>query len=139
MAHIDIDSVSREFGISLTTLANLLFPTAKYKKSALDRVRNHEANLDIEQAYTLASYLDTSIDALLKGPNWKGSRQNGLLVIVRDNYKVVLNQDGYYYSIYDGDLLIDRIVEDLSPMPLYTFITHINLVISKYENDGIQS
>lgn len=137
MAHIDIDSVSREYNISLTVLGDILFPNAKYKRIALDRVRNRTANLDIEQASNLATYLNTTIDELLKNPSWKGSRENGYLTITRDNYKVVLNKDGYYYSVYDGDILIDRIVEDLSPMPLDNFITRINNLINTYENNGI--
>lgn len=139
MSHIDLHRISKHYGLSYNILADILFPTAKYKKKALDRVKSGEANLDIEQVCTLADYLHVSVDTLVVNPSWKGSRENGYIIITRDSYKLIFNKDGFYYSVYDGDTLIDRIVEDLSPLTLEAFINHINNLITNYENDGTKS
>lgn len=139
MIHINIDNIASTHGISLDKIADILFPNAKYKKSALERVRKSEANIDIEQAYNLAAHLNVSIDSLIIAPYWKGTRENGFITIVRDGYRVIFNKDGFYYSVYHGDTLLEQVVHDLGPMRLSEFITHINSLISKYENDGTEN
>ena len=134
----DINAVIEEYGVDLNDLASILFPNAKYKKQALDRVRKYESTIDVDQLAKLAEYLGVQTHDLFTDDEWKGARKDMYLTIVRGDYKVVFKKDGFYFSMYKGDLLIDRVVDDLGPMTLSNFITHINNTINNYEN-GLNS
>jgi hypothetical protein len=130
----DINAVIEEYGIDSNELASILFPNAKYKKQALDRIKKYESTIDVDQLDRLAEHLGVQAQDLFTSNDWKGIRRDGYMTIMRGAYKVVLNKDGYYYSVYCNEELIDRKVGDVGSLKLNDFITYINTIINNYEN-----
>lgn len=139
MTKINIDTIGRVYGLTQDTLASILFPDAKYKRLALDRIRSEEAVLNITQVINLANHLGVKVDDLLVNDVWTSSRIEGLLTIVRDGYRVVLHNDSHLVQVYHEDVPIEQFIMNTNLINVNTFITFINSIITNLENDGPNS
>ena len=134
MEQFNISNVIEHYKLNTEDLAKVLFPTVKYPKQAFDRVLKGEANLDIMQVERLASHIGVLVTDLFSANTWKGSSEDGCLVILKGEYKVKLNYNGVYVSIYKNNNLISQNLSNIPSMTVQEFINYIDKFIKNYEN-----
>lgn len=134
MEQFNISNVIEHYKLNTEDLAKVLFPTVKYPKQAFDRVLKGEANLDIMQVERLASHIGVLVTDLFSVNTWKGSSEDGCLVMLKGEYKVKLNYNGVYVSIYKNNNLISQNLSNVPSMTVQEFINYIDNFIKNYEN-----
>lgn len=134
MEQFNISNVIEHYKLNTEDLARVLFPTVKYPKQAFDRVLKGEANLDIMQVERLASHIGVLVTDLFSANTWKGSSEDGCLVMLKGEYKVKLNYNGVYVSIYKNNNLISQNLSNIPSMTVQEFINYIDNFIKNYEN-----
>ncbi len=134
MEQFNISNVIEHYKLNTEDLAKVLFPTVKYPKQAFDRVLKGEANLDIMQVERLASHIGVLVTDLFSANTWKGSSEDGCLVMLKGEYKVKLNYNGVYVSIYKNNNLISQNLSNVPSMTVQEFINYIDNFIKNYEN-----
>lgn len=137
MKQFDINKLIEYYGLKTEDAAKVLFPNVKYPKSAFDRVLKGEALLDTAQLERLADYLGIVITDLFFIDTWKGTTEDGCLTLLKGKYKVKLNYNGVYISIYENNKLIDKSIGYIPNMTLKDFITYIDNQIKNYDNGNI--
>lgn len=134
MEQFNISNVIERYKLNTEDLAEVLFPTVKYPKQAFGRVLKGEANLDIMQVERLASHIGVLVTDLFSANTWKGSSEDGCLVMLKGEYKVKLNYNGVYVSIYKNNNLISQNLSNVPSMTVQEFINYIDNFIKNYEN-----
>ena len=134
MEQFNISNVIEHYKLNTEDLAKVLFPTVKYPKQAFDRVLKGEANLDITQVERLASHIGVLVADLFSANTWKGSSEDGCLVMLKGEYKVKLNYNSVYVSIYKNNNLISQNLSNVPSMTVQKFINYIDNFIKNYEN-----
>lgn len=134
MEQFNISNVIEHYKLNTEDLAKVLFPTVKYPKQAFDRVLKGEANLDIMQVERLALHIGVLVTDLFSVNTWKGSSEDGCLVMLKGEYKVKLNYNGVYVSIYKNNNLIRQNISNVPSMTVQEFINYIDNFIKNYEN-----
>ena len=126
----DINRVIERYDLNREDVAKVLFPHAKYYKFAFDRVLKGEASLNTEQLEALAKLAGVMIHDLFTFEDWKGSSEDGCVVLLKGDYKVKLNYKGVYVSLYKGTNLIHQELS-LKSMSMDEFTEYINQIINK--------
>lgn len=134
MEQFNISSIIEHYKLNIEDLAKVLFPTVRYPKQALDRVIKGEGNLSVKQLETLASYIGVLITDLFSAGTWKGSSEDGYLIMLKGNYKVKLNYKGAFISIYKNNNLIEQKISNTPSMTIHEFISYLDNFIKSYEN-----
>lgn len=134
MEQFNIGNVIEHYKLNTEDLAKVLFPTVKYPKQAFDRVLKGETNLDIEQIERLASHIGVLVTDLFSANTWKGSHEDGCLTMQKGNYKVKLNYNGVFISIYKNNNLIEQKISNVPDMTMQQFVTYLDNFIKNYEN-----
>lgn len=112
----------------------MLFPTVKYPKQAFDRVLKGETELDIKQIEALASHIGVLVTDLFSIDTWKSFSEDGYLTLQKGQYKVKLNYNGVYLSIYKDNVLIEQTISNVPNMTVQEFINFLDNLIKNYEN-----
>lgn len=134
MEQFNINSVIEHYKLNIEDLAKVLFPTVKYPKQAFDRVLKGETELDIRQIETLASHIGVLVTDLFSIDTWKGFSEDGYLTLQKGQYKVKLNYNGVYLSIYKDNVLIEQSISNVPNMTVQEFINFLDNLIKNYEN-----
>lgn len=137
MEKFDINRVIERYSLDTEEVAKVLFPNVKYPKQALDRILKKESNLDTEQLTTLASYIGVLTHELFTAGSvdeWKASSENSRLVFKKGEYKVLINYNDTFVSIYKGTELVHTGVINKTGMSFDSFINYINNIINS--NNG---
>lgn len=134
MKQFNINDVIERYKLNTEDLSKVLFPNVKYPKMAFDRVLRGETNLDVDQIEKLASYAGVLVSDLFSINTWKGSSEDGHLILLKDDYKVKLNYNGVFLSIYKNNVLIEQKISNVPDMTIEEFINYIDNFIKNYEN-----
>lgn len=134
MEQFNISNVIEHYKLDTEVLAKVLFPTVKYPKQAFDRVLKGETSLDIKQVERLASHIGVLVTDLFSANTWKGSTEDGCLTMLKGDYKVKLNYNGVFVSIYKNNNLIEQKISNTPDMTMQEFINYIDNFIKNYEN-----
>jgi hypothetical protein len=134
MEHFNINNVIEHYKLNTEDLAKALFPTVKYPKQAFDRILKGEANLDIIQIERLADHIGVLVSDLFSIDTWKGFSEDGYLTLRKGQYKVKLNYNGVYLSIYKDNVLIEQSISNIPNMTVQEFINFLDNLIKNYEN-----
>lgn len=134
MEKFDINKIIAHYGISenIPDLAKMFFPHVKYPKQAFDRVLKGETNLDVEQVQKLAEYLGILTHELFNIDSWKGTSESGCLTFTKDDFKVKLNYNNAFLSLYKNDKLVETRISSMPTMSLNDFINYIDELIKEY-------
>lgn len=120
----NITEVIECYKLDVNDVAEVLFPNVRYKKLALKRVLDGEATINTEQLQALADLAGVLISDLFHIDEWKGSTEDGCLTFLKGDYKVKLNYNGAWLSLYKNTELLKQ--EMFTPnMTLNEFISHI--------------
>lgn len=134
MEQFNISKVIEHYKLDTDDLAKVLFPAVKYPKQAFDRVLKGEASLDVEQIERLASHVGVLITDLFSVNTWKGGVEDGCMTLLKGEYKVKLNYNGVYLSIYKNNVLIEQKISNVPDMKMREFVTFLDNFIKNYEN-----
>ena len=134
MEQFNINNVIEHYKLNTEDLAKVLFPTVKYPKQAFDRILKGEGTLDITQVEKLASYIGVLVADLISASTWKSSLEDNCLTMLKGNYKVKLNYNGVYLSIYKDNTLIEQKISNVPGMTVQEFIDFLDTLIKNYEN-----
>ena len=134
MQHFDINKVIEHYKPQMEELSRVLFPSVRYPNLALGRVLKGEATLSTSQVERLASYLGVLVTDLYSVGSWTGTTEDGALTLIRGDYKVKLNYQGVYFSLYKNNTLIEQRIANIPDMTVGNFIQYINNLIEFYEN-----
>lgn len=130
MQKFNLQAVIEHYNLDTDEVAKALFPHARYQKLALNRILKGEAVLDTEQLEALSKLTGVLVhDLFFISEDWKGSSENGHLVFIKGEYKVKLNYNGAFLSVYKQSELIHQEVSGKN-MSLLEFIEYINKVIN---------
>lgn len=133
METFDITKIIEHYAPNIEELSKLLFPHVKYPVCAFDRVLKGETNLDTAQVCVLAKYLGVLVSDLFNiALDWKGSYDHihRCLTFVKGAYRVNLNYNGTFVTIYrDGKVIKQVVKSDAQEMTLTDFIQYINNLI----------
>lgn len=131
MEKFNLKSAIEHYSPDIDELSKVLFPYIKYPKQAFDRVLRGEANLDTNQVCQLASYLGVMVsDLFTLDEGWHGSYDK-CLTFAKGLYRVNLNYDGAFVSVYkDGKLIHQEVRNTVQSMTITDFIQYINKLIS---------
>lgn len=135
MEQFNINNVIKYYKPNIEDLAKALFPTVKYPKQAFDRVLRGEGILNITQVERLASYIGVLVADLFSADTWKGSTEDGYLTLLKGQYKVKLNYNGVYLSIYKDNVLIEQRIANVPDMTIQEFIDFLDNLIKNYEDE----
>lgn len=130
----NIGNVIEYYKLNTEELAKVLFPTVKYPKQAFDRILKGEATLDTTQLERLASHIGVLVSDLFCANTWKGESENGILTMLKGEYKVKLNYNGVFVSIYKNNTLIHQRIANIPQMTINDFINYLDNFIKDYEN-----
>ena len=133
----NINNVIEHYRLDTEEVAKVLFPAIKYPKLAFDRIIKGEAYLDTEQLEKLAEYIGVLVPDLFSAGTWKGSSEDGCLILLKGNYKVKLNYKAVYLSIYKDNTLIYQKFSNVPEKTLIEFINFLDNFIKDYENGSI--
>lgn len=134
MEQFNINNVIEHYKLNTEDLAKALFPTVKYPKQALDRILKGEGTLDITQVEKLANYIGVLVADLFSAGTWKSSSEDNCLTMLKGDYKVKLNYNGVYLSIYKDNTLIEQKISNVPGMTVQEFINFLDNLIKNYEN-----
>lgn len=134
MEQFDINRVIEHYKLNTDSLAKALFPHVKYPKQAFDRILKGEADLDVKQLLTLASYTGVTIYDLFSVGMWKTSIEDNCLILIKGEYKVKLNYNNVFMTVYKNDKPIKSLIGFASSMTIDEFIELIDNLIKDYEN-----
>lgn len=130
----NIGNVIAYYKLNTDELAKVLFPTVKYPKQAFDRILKGEANLDTTQLERLANHIGVLVSDLFCANTWKGESESGILTMLKGEYKVKLNYNGVFVSIYKDNTLIYQRISNIPEMTINEFIKYLDDVIKNYED-----
>lgn len=130
----NIIKVMEHYKLSQEDLAKVLFPNVKYPKQAFDRILKNEASLDVVQLERLADYVGILVSDLFSVDTWKSTLEDNCLVLLKGGYKVKLNYNGVYISIYKDNELLYKRLSNIPSMTVNEFINYIDNFIKTYEN-----
>ncbi len=134
MEQFNINNVIEHYKLNTEDLAKVLFPAVKYPKQALDRILKGEGNLGITQVEKLADYIGVLVTDLFSANTWKSSAEDGCLTLLKGHYKVKLNYNGVYLSIYKDNVPIEQKISNIPDMTIQEFINFLDNLIKNYEN-----
>lgn len=134
MEHFNIHKVIEYYDLDVEDLAKTLFPSVKYPKQAFDRILKGEADLDIKQIETLASHIGVLVTDLFSAGTWKSISEDGCITMLKGDYKVKLNYNGVFVSIYKNNNLILQNISNVPDMTIREFINYLDNCIKSYEN-----
>lgn len=126
----DLAKVIEHYKLDREEVEQALFPHVRYRKQALDRVLKGEGQLTVEQLQTLATLSGVFIQDLFSLDNWKGSKEDNCLTFLRGEFKVKLNYNGVFLSIYKGTDLVHQEINS-SNKTLQEFLDYITLLTNK--------
>ena len=130
----DINKVIAYYKLDPQDLAKVLFPFVKYQKQALERIIKGEAELNVTQIEKLANYIGVLVTDLFSIDTWKSATEDNCLTMLKGDYKVKLNYNGVYVSIYKNNELIYQELANMPGMTINEFIDFLNNFIKNYEN-----
>ena len=130
----DINKVIAYYKLDHQDLAKVLFPFVKYQKQALERIIKGEAEVHVTQVEKLASYIGVLVTDLFSIDAWKSATEDNCLTMLKGDYKVKLNYNGVYVSIYKNNELIYQELANMPGMTINEFIDFLNNFIKNYEN-----
>lgn len=131
----NINDVIQRYSLDEDEVAAALFPQVRYQKAALERIQSGKAKLDVEQLQALAKLAGVLIYDLFSIDTWKGASEDNCLVFIKGEYKVKLNYNGVFLSIYKAHKLIYQELA-LKNMSMTEFINYIDNIIKNNQNDG---
>lgn len=134
MKQFNINEIIERYKLNTEDLSRVLFPNVKYPKQAFDRVLKGEANLDIDQIEKLATHIGVLVSDLFSMNAWKGSAEDGHLILLKGAYKAKLNYKGVFLSIYKDNELLEQKIANVPDMTMEEFINYLDNVIKDYEN-----
>ena len=132
----DLQKVIDYFGLNKEELERVLFPHQMYKKQALNRVLEGKSQINVEQLEKLAEYIGIFVSDLFSLNTWKGSADGNGLIFTKGEYKVKVNYNGSFISVYKGENLKYQQVSALQNYSISEFIEHIDSLILNIEKDG---
>lgn len=132
MKQFDINSIVKDFNLDKDEIAKVLFPDAKYPKLAFNRIVKGEASLSVEQLEILASHLGIMPASLLTMNSWRDATEDGFLTFEKGLFKVKLNYNGAFLSVYKDNKLVEQMITGAS-MSIDKFIELIDDLISKHK------
>lgn len=134
MKQFNIIEVIERYKLNTEDLSKVLFPNVKYPRQAFDRVLKGETDLDIGQIEKLASHIGVLVSDLFSVNTWKGSSEDGHLILLKGDYKVKLNYKGIFLSIYKNNELLEQKISNVPDMTMEKFINYIDNIIKNHEN-----
>lgn len=134
MKQFNINEVIEHYKLNTEDLSKVLFPNVKYPKQAFDRVLKGETNLDISQIEKLASHIGVLVSDLFSVNSWKGSAEDGHLILLKGDYKAKLNYKGVFLSIYKNNELLEQKIANVPDMTMEEFINYLDNFIKDHEN-----
>lgn len=134
MKQFNINNIIERYSLDIDTLAKVLYPTVKYPKQAFDRVLKGETDLDISQVERLAAHIGILVSDLFLADTWKGLSEDGCLTMVKGNYKVKLNYNGVFLSIYKNGMLVSQKISNVPDMTMREFINFLDNFIKNHED-----
>ena len=126
----NLAKVIEYFKLDREEVEAVLFPHVRYRKQALDRVLKGEGQLTVEQLQALANLSGVFIQDLFSLDTWKGGKEDNCLTFLKGEFKVKLNYNGVFLSIYKGTTLIHQEINS-SNKTLQEFLSYITLLTNK--------
>ena len=126
----DLAKVIEHFKLDREDVEAVLFPHVRYRKQALDRVLKGEGQLTVEQLQALANLSGVFIQDLFSLDTWKGGKEDNCLTFLKGEFKVKLNYNGVFLSIYKGTTLVHQEINS-SNKTLQEFLSYITLLTNK--------
>jgi hypothetical protein len=126
----DLAKVIEHFKLDREEVEAVLFPHVRYRKQALDRVLKGEGQLTVEQLQALANLSGVFIQDLFSLDTWKGGKEDNCLTFLKGEFKVKLNYNGVFLSIYKGTTLVHQEINS-SNKTLQEFLSYITLLTNK--------
>ena len=126
----DLAKVIEHFKLDREEVEAVLFPHVRYRKQALDRVLKGEGQLTVEQLQALANLSGVFIQDLFSLDTWKGGKEDNCLTFLKGEFKVKLNYNGVFLSIYKGTNLVHQEINS-SNKTLQEFLSYITLLTNK--------
>ena len=126
----DLAKVIEHFKLDREEVETVLFPHVRYRKQALYRVLKGEGQLTVEQLQALANLSGVFIQDLFSLDTWKGGKEDNCLTFLKGEFKVKLNYNGVFLSIYKGTTLVHQEINS-SNKTLQEFLSYITLLTNK--------
>lgn len=133
MKHFDLNIIIKHFGLNTFDLGRLLFPNVQYPKQAINRVLKGETDLSTTQVEALAEHLNITVAELYNADNeWKGSTEDGCLVLINKEYKAKLRYNGVLLTLYKNNKIVEEVISGIPDMSMKQFISYLNNLIKNY-------
>ena len=134
MEHLDIKKILETYNISAKDAANIMFPNNDYPMNALNRILKGDSQVNCRQIAALAAYIGVPVgDLFLLDKHWKGSFEDGAMVLVKDDLRVVLNNS--VLTVFKGPTQLAYEYVQSKIIPVSEFINHIEQLIKTNNNE----
>ena len=142
MSSFNINKIMEKYSLEADDTDCVSFPNVKYPEMAFDRILKGEANLDTDQIERLADFIGVMVSDLFLVDDWKGLSEDNCIVFIKGQYKIKLNYNEVYLSIYKNNTLLYKglIIPvakselNFTVLTVEQFIDYINNFIKDYEN-----
>lgn len=127
----NINQVIERYKLDIDDVANALFPHVRYKKQALNRVLKGETNIDTDQLQSLAELAGVFPHDLFAINKWIGKSEDGCLTFIKNDFKIKLNYNNVYLSLYKNNELVHQEIT-MPNVELTEFLTYITNLTKKF-------
>lgn len=135
MQTIDLLKLIAKHKLDTNELADLLFPTNKYPRMALNRILDRTSYLDENQISKLALFIGIPISELYTNQVWKTINKKGLIIFTHDEYKAELETKTGITKLFHNDSLFHEEILHDRFIPLSEYLNKLNLLIKKFKKD----
>lgn len=132
MTQFNINDIIRDYSLDTDELANVLFSDVKYPKLALNRIIKGEASLSVEQLEKLASHIGVLPSMLFMLDTWKDATENGHLGFKKGVFRIMLNYNNAFLTIYKNDKVVAELVTNVQDMSVGRFTEYLDNLITNY-------
>ena len=136
MERFNINSIIAAYSLDIGALAEVLFPDTKHPKAALRRIITGKSYLTSVQLERLASYIGIEVSELFACDSWKSTSQDGCLVLYKNEFRVKLNYNGTFLTVYKNNDIIEQIILNTQTMSLDELIQYIDNLIKNHTDNG---
>lgn len=99
MIKFNLQKILDDFSLDPRKVADVLFPSNRYKIQALKRIIRDNVPLDLQQLDALSKFIGVNTPALLTYGQWEGTIKDNTAVLVKGPYIVSLKPNGCFLKL----------------------------------------
>ena len=130
MKRINLSAIIEARALDTNEVAEVLFPSVKYPRLALNRILSGEAVLDADQISKLSSYTGISIGYLFSGGEWELKlKPKHVVEFLAGDYRAELNTKSWIIKVFSKKSLFHEEVIVGQNTPISSILEYLDKLV----------